>query len=182
MTNKELRKLTREDLLELLLEQADAVEKQQRETDNIKKKCSRLEEENDHLRRELSLLKESWDKSEEETEKLREALEQEKAKNRAPRDRASSEEWREDRKKEEVPENWGLFYYKNGKFRCIKQIPKNYHFIKKDQEGVYRKDWNAECQFLVNYILCSKFYDRNNIIYNRRYLNEDYGSAFRIEK
>lgn len=36
MTNKELRKLTREDLLELLLEQADAVEKQQRETDNIK--------------------------------------------------------------------------------------------------------------------------------------------------
>ncbi len=35
MTNKELRKLTREDLLELLLEQADAVEKQQRETDNI---------------------------------------------------------------------------------------------------------------------------------------------------
>ncbi len=104
MTNKELRKLTREDLLELLLEQADAVEKQQRETDNIKKKCSRLEEENDHLRRELSLLKESWDKSEEETEKLREALEQEKAKNRAPRDWASSEEWREDRKKEEVPD------------------------------------------------------------------------------
>ena len=47
MTNKELRKLTREDLLELLLEQADAVEKQQRETDNMKKKCSRLEEEND---------------------------------------------------------------------------------------------------------------------------------------
>lgn len=83
-------------------------------------------------------------------------------------------------KKEEVPENWGLFYYKNGKFRCIKQIPKNYHFMKKDQEGVYRKDWNAECQFLINYILCSKFYGRNNIVYNRRYLNEGYGSAFRI--
>jgi hypothetical protein len=83
MTNKELRRLTREDLLELLLEQADAVEKQQRETENIKTKCSRLEEENDSLRRELSLLKESWDEAEEETEKLREALDQEKAKNRA---------------------------------------------------------------------------------------------------
>lgn len=53
MTDKELRKLTREDLLELLLEQAEAEEKRRGETESLTALNQSLESEKDRLTQEL---------------------------------------------------------------------------------------------------------------------------------
>ena len=47
MTNKELRKLTKEDLLELLIGQAKSAESQQKEIDYLTARVRKLEEENE---------------------------------------------------------------------------------------------------------------------------------------
>ena len=54
MTNKELRKLTKEDLLELLIGQAKSAESQQKEIDYLTARVRKLEEENERLRSALA--------------------------------------------------------------------------------------------------------------------------------
>lgn len=54
MTNKELRKLTKEDLLELLIGQAKSAEIQQKEIEDLTARIRALEEENGRLRSALA--------------------------------------------------------------------------------------------------------------------------------
>jgi septal ring factor EnvC (AmiA/AmiB activator) len=81
MTKKELRKLTREDLLELLIGQAQSSERQQKEAADHSAGMKKLEEENEKLRAALAASREENEKlhtalaaSREESEKLRSAL------------------------------------------------------------------------------------------------------------
>lgn len=74
MTNKELRKLTREDLLELLLEQAEADEKRQGETDRLTALNQSLESEKDHLTQELDACRADLEKVGQTADALKEEL------------------------------------------------------------------------------------------------------------
>lgn len=67
-------------------------------------------------------------------------------------------------KKEEVPEDWGLYYYIDGKFKEIKYPSNNF-----DNWNVPNRDWQGEIIMLVNYILCSKYYNMKRICFNKRY-------------
>ncbi len=75
MTNKELRKLTREDLLELLLEQADADEKRRGETDRLTARNQSLESEKDRITQELDACRAEIEHLKEENDSLRQELE-----------------------------------------------------------------------------------------------------------
>ena len=69
-------------------------------------------------------------------------------------------------KAEEVPQGWGLFHFKNGKFRKIKESDK---FFTEDleQKEMYRHD----TELLLNHIICEK----ENIVFSKRILeNREY--------
>ena len=74
MTNKELRKLTREDLLELLLGQAEADEKRQGETDRLIALNQSLESEKDRLAQELDSCRVDLENAEQTASALKEEL------------------------------------------------------------------------------------------------------------
>ena len=74
MTNKELRKLTREDLLELLLEQAEADEKRRGETDRLTALNQSLESEKDRLTQELDACRADLEKVGQTADALKEEL------------------------------------------------------------------------------------------------------------
>ena len=74
MTNKELRKLTREDLLELLLEQAEADEKRRGETDRLTALNQSLESEKDRLTQELDACRADLQKAGQTADALKEEL------------------------------------------------------------------------------------------------------------
>ena len=64
--------------------------------------------------------------------------------------------------KEEIPNNWGLYHYINGKFKCIKDIPSTFDFSP-------FKDWNLENEILINYIITNRFFNNGRIVFNKRY-------------
>ena len=66
-------------------------------------------------------------------------------------------------KKEEVPENWGLIYYINNKFKIIKYPCGNVWDDKLD------RDLQGEIIMLINYILCHKFFNHQRYCFNKRY-------------
>lgn len=66
-------------------------------------------------------------------------------------------------KKEEVPDNWGLIYYINKKFKIIKYPCGNLWDDKPD------RDLQGEIIMLVNYILCHKFFNQQKYCFNKRY-------------
>ena len=66
-------------------------------------------------------------------------------------------------KKEEIPDNWGLIYYINNKFKIIKYPCGNLWDDKPD------RDLQGEIIILVNYILCNKFYNHQRFCFNKRY-------------
>ncbi|MBE6360251.1 MAG: hypothetical protein E7059_02230 [Treponema bryantii] len=65
-------------------------------------------------------------------------------------------------KLDEIPDDWGLYYFINNKFKCIR-------YQGDFKSELKEKDWRSEMIMLTNYILCSNFYDRKNIIFNNRY-------------
>jgi hypothetical protein len=66
-------------------------------------------------------------------------------------------------KPDEIPEDWGLYYFINGKFKAIKYpAPIN------DWEGKNR-DWQGEVIMLVNYIVTNKFFNNQRYVFNKRY-------------
>ena len=66
-------------------------------------------------------------------------------------------------KKEEIPDDWGLFYYINGKFKEIKPI----HNLPTQQHQ--NKNWQIENSILIKQIIGNQFFNKNNIVYNKRY-------------
>ncbi len=68
-------------------------------------------------------------------------------------------------KKDEVPEDWGLFYFINGRFRCIKKIPSFYT----DEKPL--KDWRNETVMLVNFLICNRYFDNCRFVFSRRFEN-----------
>ena len=74
MTSKELRKLTREDLLELLLEQAEAEEKRRGETESLSDMNQTLQSEKDRLVQELDSCRADLEKAEQTAGALKEEL------------------------------------------------------------------------------------------------------------
>lgn len=70
-------------------------------------------------------------------------------------------------KKEEVPENWGLIYYINNKFKIIKYPCDNVWDDKPD------RDLQGEIIMLVNYILCNKFFNQQKYCFNKRYKEKE---------
>ena len=67
-------------------------------------------------------------------------------------------------KPDEIPEKWGLFYFINGKFKAIKYTPNDFD----NWENPVR-DLQGEIVMLVNYILCSKYFNQKRIVFNKRY-------------
>lgn len=67
-------------------------------------------------------------------------------------------------KKEEVPEDWGLYYYIDGKFKAIKYPSNGF-----DNWNVPNRDLQGEIIMLVNYILCNKYFNQQRYCFNKRY-------------
>ena len=67
-------------------------------------------------------------------------------------------------KPKEVPENWGLIYFINGKFKKVKYPVSNFE----NQNGQNR-DCQNEIIMLVNFILCHKYFNNKRYVFNRRY-------------
>lgn len=67
-------------------------------------------------------------------------------------------------KKEEIPENWGLIYYINNKFKIVKSAPYDFEVWDKPD-----RDLQGEIIILVNYILCNKFFNQQRYCFNKRY-------------
>lgn len=65
-------------------------------------------------------------------------------------------------KPDEVPEGWGLYHFKNGRFFKIKEASRNYFCDKDDVYSRYRHN----VQLLVNFIIC----ERTNIVFAKRVL------------
>ena len=63
-----------------------------------------------------------------------------------------------------MPEDWGLYYYINGKFKEIK-YPSN-NFENWDRPD---RDWQGEMIMLINYILCNKYFNQQKYCFNKRY-------------
>ena len=76
-------------------------------------------------------------------------------------------------KKDEIPENWGLFYYKNGKFRCVKKIPSMC-----DWDSPL-KDWQNEMIMLVNFLITNRYFYNERFVFNERF--KDY-KPFNIQR
>lgn len=70
-------------------------------------------------------------------------------------------------KKEEVPENWGLIHYINGKFKVIKYPPLYWEHY--DEGNNPDRDWQGEIIMLVNFILCNKYFNQQKFCFNKRY-------------
>jgi len=66
-------------------------------------------------------------------------------------------------KKEEVPDDWGLYHYINGKFKEIKSI----HNL--PAELNQNKNWRIENSILIKQILGIQFFNKHNIVFNKRY-------------
>lgn len=69
-------------------------------------------------------------------------------------------------KEEEVPEDWGLIYYINGKFKEIKCSPNHWEDWDKIDQN---RDLQGEIIMLVNYILCNKYFNQQRYCFNKRY-------------
>lgn len=70
-------------------------------------------------------------------------------------------------KKEDVPENWGLIHYINGKFKVIKCPPCDWENY--DEGSNPDRDWQGEIIMLVNFILCNKYFNQQRYCFNKRY-------------
>lgn len=64
---------------------------------------------------------------------------------------------------EEIPDGWGLYHFIDGHFKEIRRLPA---FGSYDNES---KDWACENSILVKHILGSKFWNKQNIVFNKRY-------------
>lgn len=70
-------------------------------------------------------------------------------------------------KPEEVPENCGLIYYINKKFKVIKYPPFDWQHY--DEGSNPDRDWQGELIILINYILCNKYFNQQRFCFNKRY-------------
>lgn len=66
-------------------------------------------------------------------------------------------------KPNEIPEGWGLYHFKNGKFYKIKDAD-NTCFLLNNDEVCIRQRRNTE--LLVNFIIC----ERTNVVFHKRVL------------
>ena len=66
-------------------------------------------------------------------------------------------------KKDEIPEDWGLYYYINGKFKEIKSYYRGGGWLNDN------KNWKTENSILIKQIIGNRFFNKKNIVYNKRY-------------
>ena len=62
-------------------------------------------------------------------------------------------------KKDEIPEDWGLYYYIN-----VKYTSNNFEKLNRPYS-----DWQGEMIMLINYILCNKYFNQQKYCFNKRY-------------
>ena len=67
-------------------------------------------------------------------------------------------------KKEEVPENWGLIYYIDKKFKIIKYPSTNTLWTDRPD-----RDLQGELIMLINYIVTNKYFNNQRFVFNKRY-------------
>ena len=67
-------------------------------------------------------------------------------------------------KKEEIPEDWGLYHFINGKFKEIKSY---YH--RDGYSDNKNKNWQIENSILIKQIIANQFFNKHNIVFNKRY-------------
>lgn len=70
-------------------------------------------------------------------------------------------------KPEEIPDNCGLIYYINKKFKVIKNPPCDWQHY--DEGSNPNRDLQGEIIILINYILCNKYFNQQRFCFNKRY-------------
>lgn len=64
---------------------------------------------------------------------------------------------------DEIPEGWGLYHFKGGKFHKIKEADGRCFFLNADDVSLRQK---RNVELLVNFIIC----ERTNIVFHKRVL------------